>query len=201
MARWVQAEYESKYRRWRSVPPSTSLTPTPPPTAEAYSRAAGGFDETLQVDEDQELSFRLAEAGHTSCLLLRPSCTTGTWPRPGIHEAQVQDRLLEGARSPPCTPARIITRLAHAPEPKAQMALLALVLLLLAATSFRVLRAKALAIAAGTLLRPLSPSRPVSPTKSRRGPGRAPDERPSGGGATRRHVGGPCAVGPRLLRK
>jgi GT2 family glycosyltransferase len=62
-ARFVQAEYESKYRRMAGMRRIDFV--------DTYSAAywrelllrSGGFDESLRNDEDQELSFRLAEAG------------------------------------------------------------------------------------------------------------------------------------------
>jgi hypothetical protein len=63
IARFVQAEYESKYRHMERRA-SIDFIDT---YSAAYRRQvlveAGGFKEELPVDEDQELSFRLAEAG------------------------------------------------------------------------------------------------------------------------------------------
>ena len=137
---------------WRSGPRSTSLIPTPPHTAGAYSRQQGGFDEALQVDEDQELSFRLAEAG--AHLVFAPEAV--------VYHKHVATPLAYIKRKfrigywkvlvAAMHPARIISD-SHTPQSlKAQMALLALVLLLLPAAPFSRLARKALAIAAGTLL-------------------------------------------------
>ena len=65
VARFVQAEYESKYRRMQG---RTRIDFIDTYSA-AYRRdvlvQAGGFNENLPVDEDQELSFRLSKAGRT----------------------------------------------------------------------------------------------------------------------------------------
>jgi len=64
LARFIQIEYEDRYdhtARQRYVDFIDTY-------AAAYRRdvllAIGGFDPDIRVDEDQELSFRLAEAGH-----------------------------------------------------------------------------------------------------------------------------------------
>jgi cellulose synthase/poly-beta-1,6-N-acetylglucosamine synthase-like glycosyltransferase len=63
VARFVQAEYESKYRHMEKLEHIDFIDTY----SAAYRRQAlldtGGFNEQLAVDEDQELSFRLAEAG------------------------------------------------------------------------------------------------------------------------------------------
>jgi len=63
-ARFVQAEYESKYRRMARRARIDFIDTY----SAAYRRdvlvEAGCFNETLTVDEDQELSFRLAERGY-----------------------------------------------------------------------------------------------------------------------------------------
>jgi glycosyltransferase involved in cell wall biosynthesis len=63
VSRFVQAEYESKYRRLAKFSRIDFIDTY----AAAYRRdvllAAGGFDESLPINEDQELSFRLAEQG------------------------------------------------------------------------------------------------------------------------------------------
>jgi GT2 family glycosyltransferase len=152
VARWVQAEYESKYRRMAQRPTIDFIDTY----SAAYRRdvfdAAGGFDEALQVDEDQELSFRLAEAG--ARLVFAPEAV--------VYHRHVATPLAYMKRKfrigywkvlvAAMHPARIITD-SHTPQSlKAQMALLALVLLLLPATPFSRLARRALAIAAGTLL-------------------------------------------------
>jgi len=148
----LQALLESKYRRMAQRPTIDFI--------DTYSAAyrldvfetAGGFDEALQVDEDQELSFRLAEAG--ARLVFAPEAV--------VYHRHVATPLAYMKRKfrigywkvlvAAMHPARIITD-SHTPQSlKAQMALLALVLLLLPAASFSRLARKALAIAAGTLL-------------------------------------------------
>jgi cellulose synthase/poly-beta-1,6-N-acetylglucosamine synthase-like glycosyltransferase len=63
VARFVQAEYESKYRHMRGRDQIDFIDTY----SAAYRRdvllEAGGFDETVSMVEDQELSFRLAEGG------------------------------------------------------------------------------------------------------------------------------------------
>jgi len=63
VARFVQAEYESKYRHMRGRVRIDFIDTY----SAAYRREvlleAGGFDESVSMVEDQELSFRLAEAG------------------------------------------------------------------------------------------------------------------------------------------
>jgi glycosyltransferase involved in cell wall biosynthesis len=63
VARFVQAEYESKYRHMRGQARIDFVDTY----SAAYRRdvllEAGGFDESVSMVEDQELSFRLAEAG------------------------------------------------------------------------------------------------------------------------------------------
>ncbi len=64
VARFVQLEYEDKCDRMRGLE-TIDFVDT---YSAAYQRevfcSAGGFDPTFRIDEDQELSFRLAEAGH-----------------------------------------------------------------------------------------------------------------------------------------
>jgi cellulose synthase/poly-beta-1,6-N-acetylglucosamine synthase-like glycosyltransferase len=63
VARFVQAEYESKYRHMRGRDQIDFVDTY----SAAYRRnvllKAGGFDESVYMVEDQELSFRLAKAG------------------------------------------------------------------------------------------------------------------------------------------
>lgn len=67
-ARFVQAEYESKYRRMSHKRGGKGIDFIDTYSA-AYSRncliEVGGFNEQMLADEDQELSFRLAERGYT----------------------------------------------------------------------------------------------------------------------------------------
>jgi len=71
VARFAQAEYEEKYDRLARGD-SIDFVDT---YAAAYRRTLferhGGFDPSFLLDEDQELSFRLAEAGHK--LVLAPA--------------------------------------------------------------------------------------------------------------------------------
>ncbi|HKP54384.1 MAG TPA: glycosyltransferase [Chloroflexia bacterium] len=63
-ARFVQAEYESKYRRMAHLARIDFIDTY----SAGYRRdalvEAGGFDESISAVEDQELSFRLAERGY-----------------------------------------------------------------------------------------------------------------------------------------
>lgn len=65
VARFAQAEYEEKYRRLTRRQRIDFVDTY----AAAYRRdlfsAHGGFDPRFVLDEDQEFSFRLAQAGHT----------------------------------------------------------------------------------------------------------------------------------------
>lgn len=151
VARWVQAEYESKYRRMAQRPTIDFIDTYSAAYRRGVFEAAGGFDEALQVDEDQELSFRLAEAG--ARLVFAPEAV--------VYHRHVATPLAYMKRKfrigywkvlvAAMHPARIITD-SHTPQSlKAQMALLALGLLLLPAAPFSRLARKALAIAAGTL--------------------------------------------------
>jgi glycosyltransferase involved in cell wall biosynthesis len=151
VARWVQAEYESKYRRMAQRPTIDFIDTYSAAYRRGVFEAAGGFDEALQVDEDQELSFRLAEAG--ARLVFAPEAV--------VYHRHVATPLAYTKRKfrigywkvlvAAMHPARIITD-SHTPQSlKAQMALLALGLLLLPAASFSRLARKALAVAAGTL--------------------------------------------------
>lgn len=64
VARFAQAEYEEKYNRMAKAEQIDFVDTY----AAAYRRDAfvesGGFDPAFVLDEDQELSFRLARAGH-----------------------------------------------------------------------------------------------------------------------------------------
>ena len=64
VARFVQVEYEDKCDRMRAQ----EMIDFVDTYSAGYRRdvfwSAGGFDESFRIDEDQELSFRLAKAGH-----------------------------------------------------------------------------------------------------------------------------------------
>lgn len=62
-ARFVQAEYESKYRRMARMERIDFVDTYSAGYGRELLLRSGGFDESLRNDEDQELSFRLAEAG------------------------------------------------------------------------------------------------------------------------------------------
>lgn len=63
-ARFVQAEYESKYRRMARLSQIDFIDTYSAGYRREVLLQAGGFDESLLEDEDQELSFRLAERGY-----------------------------------------------------------------------------------------------------------------------------------------
>lgn len=67
-ARFVQAEYESKYRRMARLAARQHGIDFIDTYSAAYRRdvllAVGGFDEDIVAVEDQELSFRLAKRGY-----------------------------------------------------------------------------------------------------------------------------------------
>ena len=62
-ARFVQAEYESKYRRMAGMGRIDFVDTYSAAYKREWLLRSGGFDESLRVNEDQELSFRLAEMG------------------------------------------------------------------------------------------------------------------------------------------
>ena len=63
-ARFVQAEYESKYRRMARLARIDFIDTYSAGYRRDVLIEAGGFDETISAVEDQELSFRLAERGY-----------------------------------------------------------------------------------------------------------------------------------------
>jgi cellulose synthase/poly-beta-1,6-N-acetylglucosamine synthase-like glycosyltransferase len=63
-ARFVQAEYESKYRRMARLPRIDFIDTYSAGYRRDMLLEAGGFDEAISAVEDQELSFRLAERGY-----------------------------------------------------------------------------------------------------------------------------------------
>src|SRR5215212_8727000 len=62
--RFVQAEYESKYRRLARRPRIDFIDTYSAGYCRDVLVEAGGFDESVSAVEDQELSFRLAERGY-----------------------------------------------------------------------------------------------------------------------------------------
>ncbi|MAT98202.1 MAG: glycosyl transferase family 2 [Anaerolineaceae bacterium] len=64
VARFVQIEYEDKYDLLRTQPAIDFIDTYSAGYRADLLKAAGGFDEAIHYVEDQELSFRLAAAGH-----------------------------------------------------------------------------------------------------------------------------------------
>ncbi|MCA9944073.1 MAG: glycosyltransferase [Anaerolineales bacterium] len=64
VARFVQIEYEDKYDLLRAQPAIDFIDTYSAGYRAAALQAAGGFNEAIRYVEDQELSFRLAAAGH-----------------------------------------------------------------------------------------------------------------------------------------
>jgi GT2 family glycosyltransferase len=151
-ARFVQAEYESKYRRMAR---RTRIDFVDTYSA-AYRRdvllSVGGFNESISAVEDQELSFRLAREGHdlrfvpqavvyhthaaTPIAYLRKKFSIGYW--------KVRVAALH--------PERIISDSHTPPSIKVQMALLAAATPALLLAPFRPLARKAFSLCALTFL-------------------------------------------------
>ncbi|HET6261228.1 MAG TPA: glycosyltransferase, partial [Chloroflexia bacterium] len=114
-ARFVQAEYESKYRRMAR---RTRIDFIDTYSA-AYRRdvllSVGGFDESISAVEDQELSFRLAREGHdlsfvpqavvyhtheaTRAAYLRKKFSIGYWK---VRVAALHpERIISDSHTPP----------------------------------------------------------------------------------------------------
>jgi glycosyltransferase involved in cell wall biosynthesis len=136
VARFVQIEYEDKYDLLRRQPVIDFIDTYSAGYRAAVLKAAGGFDEAIHYVEDQELSFRLAAAGHKMVFqeaavvwhqhsnslrgYFRKKVMIGYW------KAQIMRRY----------PERIIKD-SHTPqELKLQMGLVALILAALAASAF-----------------------------------------------------------------
>lgn len=121
-ARFVQAEYESKYRRMARLPKIDFIDTY----SAAYRRAAllevGGFNESLPFNEDQELSFRLAERGydlrfvpeavvyhthaHTPQAYIRKKFWIGYWK---VKVAALHpDRIWSDSHTPPSIKAQML---------------------------------------------------------------------------------------------
>lgn len=134
VARFVQIEYEDKYDLLSAQPAIDFIDTYSAGYRADILKAAGGFDETIQYVEDQELSFRLAAAGHkmvfqeTAVVLHQHSNSLHRYFRKkiliGYWKAQIMRRY----------PERIIKD-SHTPQVlKLQMGLVALSLGTLAAS-------------------------------------------------------------------
>jgi cellulose synthase/poly-beta-1,6-N-acetylglucosamine synthase-like glycosyltransferase len=64
VARFAQAEYEEKYRRMARMQQIDFVDTYAAAYRRELFRAHGGFDPRFELDEDQEFSFRVANAGH-----------------------------------------------------------------------------------------------------------------------------------------
>ena len=126
VARFVQIEYEDKYDLLRTQPVIDFIDTYSAGYRTAVLQAAGGFDESIQYVEDQELSFRLAAAGHkmvfqeTAVVAHQHSNSLGRYFRKkvmiGYWKAQIMRRF----------PERVIKD-SHTPQVlKFQMGLVAL---------------------------------------------------------------------------
>jgi len=134
VARFVQIEYEDKYDLLRTQPVIDFIDTYSAGYRAAVLKAAGGFDETIHYVEDQELSFRLAAAGHklvfqeTAVVTHQHSNSLRRYCRKkvmiGYWKAQIMRRY----------PDRIIKD-SHTPQVlKLQMGLVALILSTLASS-------------------------------------------------------------------
>lgn len=132
VARFVQIEYEDKYDLLRTQPVIDFIDTYSAGYRTAVLRECGGFDETIHYVEDQELSFRLAAAGHkmvfqeTAVVSHQHSNNLSHYFRKkvmiGYWKAQIMRRY----------PERVIKD-SHTPQVlKLQMGLVALILALLA---------------------------------------------------------------------
>ena len=134
VARFVQIEYEDKYDLLRPQPVIDFVDTYSAGYRTAVLRQTGGFDEAIHYVEDQELSFRLAVAGHKMVFVetavvwhqhansirhyFRKKVMIGYW------KAQIMRRY----------PERVIKD-SHTPQVlKLQMGLVALILATLAAS-------------------------------------------------------------------
>ncbi|HYP42180.1 MAG TPA: glycosyltransferase [Chloroflexia bacterium] len=151
-ARFVQAEYESKYRRMaRRVRIDFIDT-----YSAAYRRdvllAVGGFNETISAVEDQELSFRLASKGHD--LRFVPQAVV-YHTHAAAPAAYLRKKFSIGywkVRVAALHPERIISDSHTPPSIKVQMALLAVSIPTLLMAPFRPLARKAFSLCALTFL-------------------------------------------------
>ena len=126
VARFVQIEYEDKYDLLRTQPIIDFIDTYSAGYRANLLKAVGGFDETIRYVEDQELSFRLATAGHkmifqeTAVVLHQHSNNLRRYCRKkvmiGYWKAQIMRRY----------PERVVKD-SHTPQVmKLQMALVAL---------------------------------------------------------------------------
>lgn len=134
VARFVQIEYEDKYDLLRPLPVIDFVDTYSAGYRTAVLRQTGGFDEAIHYVEDQELSFRLAAAGHkmvfveTAVVWHQHANTIRRYFRKkvmiGYWKAQIMRRY----------PERVIKD-SHTPQVlKLQMGLVALILATLAAS-------------------------------------------------------------------
>ena len=134
VARFVQVEYEDKYDLLRGQPTIDFIDTYSAGYRAKILRESGGFDEAIRYVEDQELSFRLAAAGHqmvfqpTAVVYHHHSSSLWRYGRKkvmiGYWKAQIMRRY----------PERIIKD-SHTPQIlKVQMGLVALLLAALAAS-------------------------------------------------------------------
>ncbi|WP_420644286.1 glycosyltransferase [Candidatus Leptofilum sp.] len=132
VARFVQIEYEDKYDLLRTQPVIDFIDTYSAGYRTAVLQASGGFDESIRYVEDQELSFRLAAAGHkmvfqeTAVVWHQHSNSLSRYFRKkvmiGYWKAQIMRRY----------PKRVIKD-SHTPQVlKLQMGLVALILAMLA---------------------------------------------------------------------
>lgn len=132
VARFVQIEYEDKYDLLRRQPTIDFIDTYSAGYRTAVLQATGGFDEAIRYVEDQELSFRLAAAGHkmvfqeTAVVWHQHANSLGRYVRKkfmiGYWKAQIMRRY----------PERVIKD-SHTPQVlKLQMGLVALLLAALA---------------------------------------------------------------------
>lgn len=134
VARFVQIEYEDKYDLLRRQQVIDFIDTYSAGYRTAVLQATGGFDEAIRYVEDQELSFRLAAAGHkmvfveTAVVWHQHANSLSSYFRKkmmiGYWKAQIMRRY----------PERVIKD-SHTPQVlKLQMGLVALILAALAAS-------------------------------------------------------------------
>ena len=151
-ARFVQAEYESKYRRMAR---RTRIDFIDTYSA-AYRRdvllAVGGFNESISAVEDQELSFRLAREGHDLRFVPRAVVYHTHAARPTAYLRKKYSIGYWKVRVAALHPERVISD-SHTPSSiKVQMVLMAVALPALLLAPFRPLARKAFSLCALTFL-------------------------------------------------